>query len=79
MTFLFMIFLQAPLYSYFLGPHPVYSIVKSMTQMDLSTKHKQTNRENRLVVVKRERGGSGMDMESGVDRCKVITFRMDKQ
>ena len=34
--------------------------------------------ENRLVVTKGERGGSGMDREFGVSRCK-LTFRMDGQ
>ena len=37
------------------------------------------NMENRLLVAKGEGGGSGVDWEFGVSRCKLLTFRMDKQ
>ena len=37
-----------------------------MTQINLSTKQKQTHRQSRLVVAKRERGESGMDWEFGI-------------
>ena len=30
------------------------------------------NRENRLVVAKREGGGRGMDWEFGIGRCKLL-------
>ena len=44
-----------------------------MAQMNLSTKQKQTHRlENRLVVVKGLGGGSGIDWEFGVGRCKPL-------
>ena len=44
-----------------------------MAQMNLSTEKKQTHgHENRLVVAKGEGGGSGMDWESGVNRCKQL-------
>ena len=44
-----------------------------MAQMNLSTnrnRNRLTERENRLMVAKEERGGSGMDGEFGVSRCK---------
>ena len=51
-----------------------------MTQMILSTKEKQiTDMESRLVFAGRREGKKGMDGESGVCRCKTITFRTDKQ
>ena len=43
--------------------------------MNLSTEKKLKDMENRLVVAKREGeggGGSGMDWESGVNRCKQL-------
>ena len=43
-----------------------------MAQMNLSTKEKQTQIENRLVVAKGEEGGSGMDRKFGVSRCKLL-------
>ena len=43
-----------------------------MAQMKLSTKHKQTHIEIRLVVAKGERGGSSMDWKFGVSRCKPL-------
>ena len=51
-----------------------------MIQMNLSTKQKETpSIENILVVAKGERGGGGKDWESGVSRCKLVTYRKDKQ
>ena len=42
-----------------------------MAQMHTSAKREtDTDVENRLVVAKGERGGSGMDWEFGVSRCK---------
>ena len=38
--------------------------------MNLSTEKKLVDLENRLVIA--ERGGSGMDWESGVTRCKLL-------
>ena len=43
-----------------------------MTQMKLSTEKKRMDLENRLVVAKGDEGGSGMDWESGVNRCKLL-------
>ena len=44
-----------------------------MTQMNISTKQKQTQDiENRFVVAKREGGGGGMDWEFGISRCKLL-------
>ena len=45
-----------------------------MTQMNLSTKQKQTCRcvENRLVVAKGVWGRGWMDWEFGVSRCKPV-------
>ena len=44
-----------------------------MAQMIISTKQKQTrDRESRLVVAKGEGGGSGMDGEFGVGKCKLL-------
>ena len=44
-----------------------------MAQMSLSTKENRiTDVENRLVVTKREVGGSGMDREFGVGRYKLF-------
>ena len=40
--------------------------------MNLSTEKKLIGLENRLVVAKGEGGGSGMDWESGVNRCKLL-------
>ena len=43
-----------------------------MAKMNLSTKQKQTHIENRLVVARGKEGGSGMDGEFGVSRCKLL-------
>ena len=44
-----------------------------MTQMNLSTKQKQTHRDREeTVVAKREERGRGMDWEFGVSRCNYI-------
>jgi len=40
--------------------------------MNLSTEKKIMDMENRLVVAKGEAGGSGMDWEFGVSRCKLL-------
>ena len=51
-----------------------------MAQMNLSTKKKLMDLENRLVVAKGERERSGMDWECGINRCKLfIAFGVDKQ
>ena len=42
--------------------------IKNMTQMNLSTYHKQTHIEKRLVVAKEEEGRNGMDRDFGVSR-----------
>ena len=39
--------------------------------MNLSTEKKLMDMENRLVIAK-GRGGSGMDRETGVSRCKLL-------
>ena len=41
-----------------------------MTQMNLSTKQKQTHRENRLVLADGE-AGDGTGGNSGISRCKL--------
>ena len=41
-------------------------------QMNLSTEKKIMDLENRLVVAKREGGGSGVDWELEVNRCKLL-------
>ena len=43
-----------------------------MTQMNLSTKQKQTDIENRLVVAKGKGGRGGNDWEFGISRCKLL-------
>ena len=45
-----------------------------MAQRKLSTEKKIMDLENRLVVAGGggERGGSGMDWESGVNKCKLL-------
>ena len=48
-----------------------------MTQMNLSTKQKQTHRENRLVLADGE-AGDGTGGNSGISRCKLI-HRIDKR
>ena len=40
--------------------------------MNLSTKKKLMDLENRLVVAKGEGEGVGVDWESGVNRCKLL-------
>ena len=45
-----------------------------MAQMNSSTKQKQTRRY-RLVVAKGEGGGSKMDWEFGVGKCKLLHFK----
>ena len=46
--------------------------------MNISTEKKIMDMENRLMAAKGEReGGSGMDWEFGVSRCKTIAFGMD--
>ena len=42
-----------------------------MAQMNLSTEKKLMDLENRLVVAKEKREGSGMDWELGVSKCKL--------
>ena len=49
-----------------------------MAQMNLFTNEKRSDMGNRLVIVKGKGAGSGMDWEFGVNRCKMITFRMDR-
>ena len=43
-----------------------------MAQMNLSTKQRLTDMENRTVVAKGEEGGSGVDWEFGVHRCNLF-------
>ena len=43
-----------------------------MVQRKLSTEKKIMDLENRLVVAKGEGGGSGMDWELGVNRCRLL-------
>ena len=50
--------------------------IKNMTQMNLSTYHKQTHIENRLVVAKEEEGRNGMDRDFGVSRWKLLHLRV---
>ena len=45
---------------------------KNMAQRNLSTKQKLTDIQSRLVVATGERGGSGMDWEFGISRCKLL-------
>ena len=40
--------------------------------MNFSTEKKIMDMENRLVVTKGKRGGSGMDWEFGADGCKLL-------
>ena len=43
-----------------------------MAQTNLSTEQKQTHRQRTDLVAKGEEGGSGMDRELGVGRCKLL-------
>ena len=43
-----------------------------MAQMNLSTEKKVMDLENRLVGCQGGWGGSGMDWELGVNRCKLL-------
>ena len=43
-----------------------------MAQMNVSTEKKIMDLENRLVVSLRGRGGSGRDLELGVNGCKLL-------
>ena len=43
-----------------------------MAQMNLSTEKKIMDLENRLVVARGEGGGSGMNGELGVNRCRLL-------
>ena len=43
-----------------------------MAQMNLSTEKKILDLKNRLVVAKGGGGGSGMDGELGVNRCRLL-------
>ena len=49
-----------------------------MTQINLFMKQKQTHKENRLAVEKREEGGEGMDWEFGISRCKLVYLELIK-
>ena len=40
--------------------------------MNVSTKQKQTDVDNRLVVAKGDGGGGGMEWEFGICRCKLL-------
>ena len=42
--------------------------------MNLSTEKKIMDLENKLVVVKGRGEGGGMDWESGVNKCKLLTL-----
>ena len=42
-----------------------------MTQMNLLTKQRLTDREDSLVVARVEGGGSGMDKDFRISRCKL--------
>ena len=44
-----------------------------MAQMNLSTEKKLMDMENRLMVVKGG-GGSGMDWEFELNRCKILSL-----
>ena len=51
-----------------------------MTQVNLSTEQKQTHRNGEQTCgCQRGEGGSEMDGEFGVSRCKLLYLRMDKQ
>ena len=52
-----------------------------MIQKNLSTKQKQTYREQTSGCQEggRERDGLNSPVEFGVGRCKLFTFKMDKQ
>ena len=43
-----------------------------MTQMNLSTKQKQTQKQDRFVIAKWEDSGEGRDWEFGISRCKLL-------
>ena len=43
--------------------------------MNLSTEKKIMDLENRLVVAKGAGGGSGVDWESWVNRCKLLPLQ----
>ena len=44
--------------------------------MNISMKQKQTHREQ--TVAKGEGGWEGKDRELGINRCKLLLYRMDK-
>ena len=51
-----------------------------MEQMILTIKLKQTHRHREQTCGwQRGREGSGMEKKFGVGRCKLLTFRMNKQ
>ena len=52
-----------------------------MTQMNISTKQKQTHRytEQTCGYQAWGRDGGGKDWEFGINRCKIYTYRMDKK
>ena len=43
-----------------------------MAQMNLSTKTRLTDIQNRLVVARAIREGRGMDWKVGVSKCKLL-------
>ena len=53
----------------------------NMTQMNISTKQKQTHRytEQTCGYQAWGRDGGGQDWEFGINRCKLYTYRMDKK
>ena len=51
-----------------------------MEQMNLSTEKKQTHRLGEQTCgCHGGGGGSGMDWKSGVKRCRLLPFGMDRQ
>jgi len=51
-----------------------------MAQLNLSTEKKQTHGHGEHTCgCHRAAGGSGMDWEFGVSRCKLVAFEVDKQ
>ena len=52
--------------------------IANVEQMNLSTKQKQTHRHTEQTFGC-QGGGSGMDWEFGVSRCKLLQLELDKQ
>ena len=50
----------------------MWNLKYNTNELIYKTKIRVTDTENRLVLVKGEKGANGIDWESGINRCKLL-------